>query len=1463
MWQIQRIYLHSIGTPAARFVDVTLDLADGRGRPLDSILWLRNGGGKSTIQALVGALIRPARNDFLSAAEHRHDVGRHLEDYVLGSDTAHIAIEWGEADGRRLVTGAVYEWTDRVQPIDPNVSYDRLNQRWYSYLPDGDRAEVDRLPFKVAGRPTHQEAFCSAVRGLPVRAEPVVARTQVEWERTLTSRGIDPDLWRTILQMNEAEGGIEHQFLFASADEFVHYLLRLFIDPEIPNGVAHILGQVIAELAGRPDVEADLRFCTEAMGRLTELEAAWRKSVEASELAQIATADAHRLRASLLAAADAAELDALEAQEAMGIAQGEAARHRAASDVARDTANEYARLAAVLRERAADERIAELTALLDAAKRDRDAWSIAPAVVELTDLRQQRETLAEAVRAAEKDAAPLAARRDGAADAYGRGLDVLATAAREQMIAAGNAADAARAQAEAARAQHDAALRTHAAHEAAGRTARAAVERFDADLVAARTAGILGADETPRMAARRAAEVDAHDGVHEEELRTSIEATKAAVASDRSDRDRLVPFVERARIAADTAAELRQELVARRDALATDPRMALYLPAEDADLLGMGRIVRDSINDSIRRADGALIDLALDGADDERALAGIEQTSLLPPAPDLARACAVLEQAGISAVAGWTYLADAVPSSERRLAAFLAAPELTSGVLVQDPADLARARELLADAGLRATSLVALGTTAELQNAGDGPATRFVVPPNAALFDSTLASEERERREETSARRAEQRRGIEIDREQDRALYDRVSTLLAECPPERLVELDQRVASLRTEAGEKQEGLDALDARIREAAQRTVVLESELRTLTESRRAHARARTRLDALVATEEAVARDRDFLAELPQLLAAAKEAERVAGLSERVAQQEATNARLRAASLQGDLDRYIERRAELPRELAVEAQDLPDGWSLDVLASAWEDANAAWTAATSGSVPAQTLAAVERQEERIRKTVTATERGVVEHARKLLATPDGQSAATRARATHAATAAVDALSRSLGEAENEKRKAREDVESLEASGDRQRHRVVEEPATIEEARELERVCRAEQEAEASARSAAEERVRSEEKRETEARVRVNAFADQANTIEVTDQRGVHEVEKPFGGTVEEARTRAREVSRSLTAMRGDEATARRELESIANAIGLWAGGDEWATVKAEVRSRFRTSDLASELGPVAGRFRDEEIELRRIELVEHLRALDEHRANVVDHAVGMVRSALRSIGRFSSLSRLPEDLGAWSGQRFIEVGPRTPVDDSDAVMRDRVGRAVDTLIAQETPSIAGMDLLWRALREVVGPNGFRARVLKPSPTFSTERISVDQMRKWSGGEKVTTALLLFVTVAKMRAANRGKEMTGAGTLMLDNPLGKANYVLFLELQRRVAAVAGVQLVFLTGVADMKAVGRFPNVVRMRNAPDNARRRGYVQVTDRELHDETLRGRVDATRVYRVADGQLRTLV
>jgi hypothetical protein len=73
-----------------------------------------------------------------------------------------------------------------------------------------------------------------------------------------------------------------------------------------------------------------------------------------------------------------------------------------------------------------------------------------------------------------------------------------------------------------------------------------------------------------------------------------------------------------------------------------------------------------------------------------------------------------------------------------------------------------------------------------------------------------------------------------------------------------------------------------------------------------------------------------------------------------------------------------------------------------------------------------------------------------------------------------------------------------------------------------------------------------------------------------------------------------------------------------------------------------------------------------------------------------------------------------------------------------------------------------------------------------------------------------------------------------------VLDNPLGTASHVALLRLQRDVAAAHGVQLVYTTGVEDLGAVGQFPNVLRMRNAPGSLRNRRYVVLDQQATADD-----------------------
>jgi hypothetical protein len=120
-------------------------------------------------------------------------------------------------------------------------------------------------------------------------------------------------------------------------------------------------------------------------------------------------------------------------------------------------------------------------------------------------------------------------------------------------------------------------------------------------------------------------------------------------------------------------------------------------------------------------------------------------------------------------------------------------------------------------------------------------------------------------------------------------------------------------------------------------------------------------------------------------------------------------------------------------------------------------------------------------------------------------------------------------------------------------------------------------------------------------------------------------------------------------------------------------------------------------------------------------------------------------------------------------------------------------------------------------RAVRRLARP--IKVYVLHPDPARGRESVEIPEITRCSGGEQLTSAILLYCTLAQVRARARGASRKGTSTLILDNPIGRASRARFLELQREVARTMGVQLVYTTGVNDYDALRALPKIVRLRN--------------------------------------------
>jgi hypothetical protein len=143
--------------------------------------------------------------------------------------------------------------------------------------------------------------------------------------------------------------------------------------------------------------------------------------------------------------------------------------------------------------------------------------------------------------------------------------------------------------------------------------------------------------------------------------------------------------------------------------------------------------------------------------------------------------------------------------------------------------------------------------------------------------------------------------------------------------------------------------------------------------------------------------------------------------------------------------------------------------------------------------------------------------------------------------------------------------------------------------------------------------------------------------------------------------------------------------------------------------------------------------------------------------------------------------------------------------------------MGEVIDGVVKRKT-AVSGLELLRMAAAAAM-PNGFRSTLFKPTPDMRDDRMSVTRLGAWSGGERLTAAVVLFCVVAAIRADRTGSRNFSPGALVIDNPLGQASYQPFVLLKRRIAGLMGVQLIYTSAIKDLPALAVFPNVVRLSN--------------------------------------------
>jgi hypothetical protein len=245
-------------------------------------------------------------------------------------------------------------------------------------------------------------------------------------------------------------------------------------------------------------------------------------------------------------------------------------------------------------------------------------------------------------------------------------------------------------------------------------------------------------------------------------------------------------------------------------------------------------------------------------------------------------------------------------------------------------------------------------------------------------------------------------------------------------------------------------------------------------------------------------------------------------------------------------------------------------------------------------------------------------------------------------------------------------------------------------------------------------------------------------------------------------------------------------------------------------------------------------------------RLEQIDaDLAEADKQRDIVVEAVLSSVTQALDLLARIARLSRLPDTIPG-GGRHFLDI--TTSVPENPAERRARVAELVDEVV-QSGSLDSGLELVQRATRRVARP--LRVRVLHPDLDPSGTRVAIHQMANFSGGERLTGAILLYCALARLRGQQLGITTKRTSVLLLDNPIGTVSRVRYLGLQREVARSLGVQLIYATGVHDIDAVASLPNIIRLRNTRRDIRRGHRVVELEPEPQDEP-QSFVDAVRVH-----------
>ncbi|MFC3453067.1 hypothetical protein [Amycolatopsis speibonae] len=1427
MYELSRVRLHSVGPKGARYQDVVLDLrqvGSGRRPSPASVLFAENGNGKSVLIKLIFSVMLPGRRQIVGTTNTKV-----LDNFVLADDVAHVILEWQHTrTGQRVLTGKSSAWRGHVVSSDPN----KLVERWWSLRPT-DRLDLDTLPVTQQGRQVELNGFKDRLTEAQ-RQEPHLQfewlTAPSAWTEHLETLDLDSKLFAYQRKMNAGEGEAADAFSFKSDEAFVDWMLRAVAEEDEPRLLAELIDGYAGQLAERAAMVAERDFVGGTLELLGPLAEAGKEADAAAEMSADVTRDAARFIGAVKArfAEETSRLELLNerrvtADERHDVAERENRRmNRLVLELRRDKARIEWRLAQDL--------LDELTNRLATHQVDLDAWKAMDVLLAFQRARGTAKAVHDQVAAKEKEAAGPLRERDAAAARLVQGLLALIDKAEAEIARLTGLAENLEHEISDLAEEEGAQRETIGREKARAEAARDKIAAARAQVIKAVGDGLLEDARSPADAAEEA-------GAIAEEADTAV--SDAENESDRlgAERRMVDPVMREAdqvagRHRADLTAKEHalQEALTVTAALAAEERLAAVLGTVSITLADDYCALLARLGETIEEDSRSLVALQVADDADRRVLEALRTGELLPPRPETVAVLENLDEAGIRAYAGWDYLAK-VPE-DRRGRVMAAHPQLVDGVVLNNPQQLDRARDVLESTRLLPQAIVVVGTTEPLGGTLPPPVEpEYVVPPNPAMYDVGLAAAERQRLLEAAGERRTRMDALAAQGDHDRALVRRLKEWRDAWPPGAV----ERLTAERDTAGEELEQAENRVKDLRTRLEEINEAEEAIATGLPGLRSTARtSRARANELAALAKVVAQE-------PEWSNALKEAQTAAG----EAQLAAEDARRRGETLHGEKSELHRKADDQGRTVATAREEVgqiagggsadspstPPSESVETLRASYRAAKEAYEQVEVGADLRADLEAKLRTEAQARAALEKLPPDIQARATELLSGPDGADAAARSAATARAERAVKSLGEQVGKAqaqEGARKHAYEAQQPQEVSMEPYGH-----PHDLAHAEELLHVASADYR---DARGTAEEAQRGLEEIDKKIAATEGITRDFGSLYESVSGLAItgEDDESPYPGDAATARERRAQIRSSVAEANELLDNAQKEVRERSSALGRCAVDRAFEKVESPVRQQMIAVDRERLVEYAADWERALKPRLRS--LTDDLAHIERHRTEIVVRLRGMVEIALKTLRTAEKVSALPESLGDWANLRFLHIR-FTELDAS--VLDERLGEVVDEAAAGTAKATGGkrdgMTLLLKGVRAAI-PKGIRVEILKPDTVFSGERIRISMVDTvFSGGQALTAAIILYCTMAALRSNERGLlRRPHAGVLFLDNPIGRASAGYLLDLQLGVADALGVQLIYTTGLFDINALSLFPLIIRLRNDRDLRSGMAYLTIED-----------------------------